>query len=118
MKPWIHRWGPAVLVMAIIFFASAIPGSDLPKFGNWDFLAKKAAHILGYALLASAYLYAIGGERISRTQLFFALVLAIVYACSDEWHQRFTPGRTSSITDVFIDTIGSVIGLAISYLVR
>ena len=61
---------------------------------------------------------AIGRERISRTRLFFSLVLAILYACSDEWHQRFTPGRTSSIIDVFIDTIGSVIGLAISYLVR
>jgi VanZ family protein len=118
MKPWIYRWGPAVLIMAIIFFASATPGSDLPKFGNWDFLAKKGGHMLGYALLASAYLYAIGGKRISRTQMFFSLVWAILYACSDEWHQRFTPGRTSSITDVFIDITGAVIGLAISYLVR
>jgi VanZ family protein len=118
MKSWIYRWGPAVLIMAIIFFASATPGSDLPKFGSWDFLAKKGGHMFGYALLALAYLRAIGGKMGSRTQLLSSLALAILYACSDEWHQRFIPGRTSSITDVLIDATGAVIGLAISYLVR
>ena len=118
MKPWLYRWAPAVFIMAIIFFASATPGSDLPKFGNWDFLAKKGGHVFGYALLAPAYLHALGGNPRSRSRLLLSLVLAILYACSDEWHQRFTPGRTPSVTDVFIDTAGATIGLTISCLVR
>jgi VanZ family protein len=118
MKSWIYRWGPAVLIMGFIFFASATPASDLPKFGNWDFLLKKGGHMFGYALLAWAYLHALGGKGMLRTQLFLSLVLATLYACSDEWHQGFTPGRTSSITDVFIDTAGAIVGLGASYLVR
>ena len=118
MKLRLYRWVPAVLMMAIIFFASATPGSELPKFGGWDFLAKKGGHMLGYALLALAYLYALGGNRRSPSRLFFSLVLAILYACSDEWHQRFTPGRTPSVVDVFIDTAGAAVGLTVSSLVR
>ncbi len=118
MKSWIYRWGPAVLFMGLIFFFSATPGSDLPEFGHWDLLAKKGGHMLGYALLAAAYLYALAEKKMTRTRLFFSLVLAILYACSDEWHQKFTPGRTSSARDVLIDTTGALIGLATFYAVR
>lgn len=106
------------MMMGFIFWASATPGSDLPKFGHWDLIVKKGGHMLGYALLAAAYLYALAGRKMSRTQLFYSLVLAILYACSDEWHQKFTPGRTSSVRDVLIDTTGAIVGLAASYLVH
>ena len=117
MKSRIYRWWPAILMMGFIFWASATPGSDLPKFGHWDLIVKKGGHMLGYALLAAAYLYALAGRKMSRTQLFYSLILAILYACSDEWHQKFTPGRTSSVRDVLIDTTGAIVGLAASYLV-
>ena len=118
MKPRIYRWGPAVLMMAIIFFASSTPGSDMPRFGSWDFLVKKGGHIAEYALLCLAYIYTLGGKSPSRNQIFTALVLSLLYACSDEWHQRFTPGRTPSVTDVLIDTTGAAVGIAVFYLVR
>ena len=34
----------------------------------------------------------------------------MIYAMSDEFHQRFVAGRTSRITDVGIDTLGVITG--------
>jgi VanZ family protein len=119
MKNWIWRWGPAILVMALIFLASATAGSDLPKFGIWDLVTKKGGHMFGYALLAIAYFHGLNaGKTMTRTHFIAALVLSMFYAMSDEWHQRFTPGRTPSVQDVVIDTIGAGIGLAIWYWAR
>ena len=58
MKPFL-RWLPAVLVMAVIFVFSSIPSDELPNFGLWDLLVKKGGHVLGYGLLALAYLFAL-----------------------------------------------------------
>ncbi len=114
MKAWIWRWGPAILMMVVIFIASATPGSDLPEFGGWDFFAKKGGHMLGYAILAASFFHALNHHRNSRQSQFWkAVCLAIIYAASDEWHQKFTPGRTASVRDVMIDGVGACLGLAL-----
>lgn len=119
MKIWIWRWGPAILIMSLIFFASATPGSDLPSFGLWDLAAKKGGHMVGYALLGITYFRGIRGEKpAAKAHLFLAWVLAVIYASTDEWHQSFTPGRTPSVRDVGIDTIGAGIGITASYWVE
>jgi VanZ family protein len=46
-----------------------------------------------------------------------ALVMAFVYACLDEWHQAYVPGRSSSFTDVLVDTTGIVIALGLTLFV-
>jgi VanZ family protein len=114
MKSWIYRWGPAIAIMAIIFIASATPGSDIPGFGSWDEFFKKGGHMLGYALLASAVCHALNSSK-SSIKLRFILVLCLValYAASDEFHQRFTPGRTASFRDVGIDVAGGLIGVTV-----
>jgi VanZ family protein len=105
--------------MAVIFVASATPGSQLPKFGAWDALVKKGGHVLGYGLLAVAYVHALNhGRSIPRAKFIVAVCLAALYAATDEFHQRFTPGRTSSLRDVGIDVAGACIGLALWRLIR
>jgi VanZ family protein len=117
MKAWIYRWGPPILVMAIIFVVSATPGSDIPGFGHWDTLVKKGGHMLGYALLAIALYHALSNGRRSAKLLFLlATCFVALYAASDEFHQRFTAGRTSSVRDVCIDVTGGLIGIAIARL--
>jgi VanZ family protein len=114
LKVWILRLGPALAIMAIIFLASSVRGSEMPEFGIWDLLVKKGGHSIGYALLATAYCHALAyNKRASRIDYVIAFCLAAFYATTDEWHQRFTPGRTSSIQDVGIDSIGAFIGLAL-----
>ena len=119
MNQWIRRWWPAILMMVLIFVASATPGKELPGFGYWDVVVKKGGHMTGYALLALAFLHGLtGGKSISRRHAFQAVILAALYAVTDEFHQRFTPGRGPSIADVGIDTLGATIGLLVWGLFR
>ena len=34
-----------------------------------------------------------------------------IYACSDEFHQAFVPGRVGQFSDVLIDMIGVLVGV-------
>jgi VanZ family protein len=46
------------------------------------------------------------------------VLLAFAYACSDEYHQTFVDGRTGTVRDVGIDTIGIAIAVGIALYVR
>jgi VanZ family protein len=119
MKTFLKRWGPAILVMGIIFIASNTSGSNIPRFGIYDLLVKKGGHMLGYALLAASFFHGLdNGKRPARSLFIGAVLLAILYAISDEFHQSFTPGRSPAIKDVCIDTIGSIIGIAVLHALR
>ncbi len=119
LKSWAWRWGPAVLIMVIIFLASSTPGDDLPQFGAFDFSLKKAGHAFGYALLALGLLRGLSnGKDFSRREWLLALLLSMLYAVSDECHQILTPGRTPSPIDVMIDTGGAAMGLAVWTVIR
>ena len=66
--------------------------------------------MLGYALLALAYLRGIGKK--GTLEIALAWIMAIMYAFTDETHQAFVPGRSSSIIDIGIDGIGALAGLS------
>ena len=114
---WLQRWGPAFVLMLVIFIFSATPSYDLPNFGGIDTIVKKGAHMLGYALLTLAYLRGSTGKAITGRETWkyaiFSLFLAALYAMTDEYHQSFVPGRNSRWTDVGIDTIGGAVGLLV-----
>ena len=112
-RGWPHRWAPAIVVMAAIFGFSAIPkGTLIPDFDVWDFVIKKSAHAIIYAMLANTYLWGLTGWRqVRRFDVILSLMLAAIYALSDEYHQQFVPGREGSLRDVGIDVLGAVLGL-------
>ena len=119
MKDWTIRWGPAVVIMSLIFIASSIPGSALPKLDFGDMLLKKGGHLVGYALLAASYLFALSDiRRVKPIHFAAAFCLTVLYAASDEWHQGFTPGRSPSFLDVVIDAAGGLIGLLVWHIIR
>lgn len=71
-----------------------------------DFLFKKTAHIIEYALLVFFLARAFSGPG----RLYRAAYLSLAYAFIDEIHQLFTPGRTGTIRDVLIfDFLGILI---------
>lgn len=114
MMNFIKRWGFAALIMALIFWASATPSTDIPKFGLWDTLVKKGGHALGYGLLALAYQHGLAnGQRPSLRQAVLSVLLASVYAGTDELHQSFTKGRTPAWLDVVIDGVGASVATAL-----
>jgi VanZ family protein len=114
IKAWLWRWLPALVLMALIFAASSLTKKELPSFGTWDLLAKKGGHALGYALLGAAYVRGLSaGRQFGWRLAALALVGAALYAGTDEFHQVFVNGRTSSPVDVFIDAGGAVAGIAV-----
>lgn len=83
-----------------------------------DFPVRKCAHMSEYAILAALVLAAAAcrGERMHFPHYGIALLTAFLYACTDEFHQRFVSGRSGSFTDVLIDTAGAAIGLLVIFL--
>lgn len=45
------------------------------------------------------------------------LFYSFLYALTDELHQRFVPGRSGELRDVFIDTSGAFTGLVLLSIV-
>jgi VanZ family protein len=105
------RWMPALAVMAVIFALSSLPAASIPQFGNLDVLVKKGGHALGYGLLGLAYYYALPPRLTHGYRWVLALLMAILFSLSDEYHQSFVEGRGSTITDVGIDTAGACLAL-------
>jgi VanZ family protein len=107
------RWLPAILVMGIIFALSSLPAYRIPFFGRYDLLIKKGAHALGYGLLGLAYAYALPSRLSLPVRWGLSLCMAVLFALSDEFHQSFVEGRSSSLTDVFIDSVGAAFALTV-----
>jgi VanZ family protein len=108
-RPAWCRWIPAVVWMAVIFYLSAQP--QLPRLPSpfWNDFMSMGAHMLEYAILGALVWFALG-----RRMPLLAWGLAVAYAISDEFHQRFVPGRHADPVDVLIDTVGA--GLAVALL--
>ncbi|MFN8463744.1 MAG: VanZ family protein [Anaerolineales bacterium] len=108
----VYKWLPALLTMAVIFWFSSQPSSELPNFGLVDRIIKKSGHVFEYAVLAFWVWYALE-FRVNRRWL--AWLIAILYAATDEYHQSFVHGRFPSVWDVMIfDNAGALISLWIA----
>jgi len=106
-------------MMLLIFAASATPSDDLPSFGILDMMIYKGGHMLGYALLAIAFLHGLAWtRRIRRQHIILAVLLTVAYATSDELHQTLTAGRSPAARDVLIDAVGAILGLLVWLRVR
>ena len=107
------RWLPSIIMMVAIFAFSSLPARHIPYFGSYDFLIKKGGHALGYALLGLAYFYALPRRISISFRWLLAMMMVVLFALSDEFHQSFVEGRTSSLQDVLIDSFGAAAALFI-----
>ena len=74
---------------------------------------RKAAHFSEFALLGLLFC---GRYRLTRKEIPVSLMgFGLAVACIDETIQIFTPGRASSLIDVWIDTSGFALGLFVIY---
>lgn len=71
---------------------------------------RKCAHITEFAVFHVSVLFGLrqwgfSGKKWLKT----ALMVTVFYACTDEFHQLFVPGRAGMIQDVMIDSIGAAV---------
>ena len=72
---------------------------------------RKAAHFSEFALLSLLFC---GRHRLVRQETpLYLMGFGLAVACIDETIQIFTPGRASSLIDVWIDTAGFALGFAV-----
>ena len=71
---------------------------------------RKTAHFTLYFLLGLFYISLLKEFNLNdKKLLIYTIIFVFIYACSDECHQLFVPGRSGEITDVLIDTMGGII---------
>ncbi|HEY9713557.1 MAG TPA: VanZ family protein [Chroococcales cyanobacterium] len=105
------RWVLVLGWMSVIFaFSNQAHSGEITGqyLGEFNLVVRKSAHMTEYAILFCLLKWALLGHVPKKQHIstFFAYLTAVLYAASDEWHQQFVPGRSSSWEDVFVDTIG------------
>ena len=129
------RYGPLVLWILFISFASTsefsasntskivrpillwlFPNLSEAKLTAVHFLVRKAGHFTEYAVLgflARRAFIASSQAFLQRYWFQLGLLLVVIYALLDEFHQSFVPSRTPSIYDSAIDVAGGLTVLLI-----
>ena len=102
--------------------SDALDAEGLPHSWLSDRIVRKGAHVIEHLAATICYLLALRPWRLSgapsgkmsprarRWLLSLGIVLAI--PCIDETIQLFTPGRTGQLSDVLLDCVGVVLGIA------
>ena len=83
-------------------------------------LVRTAAHFTMFGLLglSAMTMFCLNMHRGKVKISSMALLFCFLYACSDEIHQIFVPGRAFQVFDIFIDTLGSATGIGIIALLK
>lgn len=134
------RYGPLLLWILFISFASTsefsaantsqlvrpillwlFPNMSEARLATAHFLTRKAGHFTEYAVLAflarRAFITS-SSAFIQRYWFQLGLLLVVIYALLDEYHQSFVPSRTPSIYDSAIDVAGGFTVLLLFKLYR
>jgi VanZ family protein len=134
-------WLPVVVWMILIFGASTglgrpentsrivrpillwlFPHISDQAIDQVHFVVRKTAHFVEYSILGMLLWRLVhldpAWEACRSRQYLIALLLAAFYASSDEFHQKFVPGREAAVRDVLIDTCGAGFGLAAVWAAR
>ena len=113
----LSAWSPVGIIMAGIFGASSMPGSNIPSLFSFQDVI---FHAIIYALLGVAFYRALvltrAGAGAGWVCILATVVFCTLYGVSDEFHQYFIPGRCATGWDVLTDCIGSFCGAVIAAL--
>ena len=102
--------------MGVIFYLSSLSNESLPTTFLWlGGLRQVVAHFGLYAVLGGLSLVTLWAwtSDSHRQVLWVGVVIlfGLVYGVLDEFHQSFVAGRSSSLFDLFIDSVGVVAGV-------
>jgi len=128
----VRTWAPVVIWKVLIFIFSTdafaaphtksffapilswlVPGITPEILQSIHGLLRKLGHLTEYFILAvllGKTLKAQWPEHSQRRRIAASVIVATLYAISDEWHQSFVPSRTASAVDVAIDAGGAICG--------
>ena len=136
MKQTMHntrvRWVLGILIALTLAFiwgnsmqSRAVSGGMSGSLKTWleqllhteisEFLLRKAAHFLEFAVLGILLTGTFHGAR--NFTLAKPMLFAVLTAMTDETIQSFTPGRNCALSDVWLDAAGALTGAVLLWLI-
>jgi VanZ family protein len=131
----IRYWLPVLIMIGAMYYASTdiFSGENtrsvIEKLILWlrphtserglmkiNYIVRKAAHFIEYALLAALLFRAFRADSFIRWRIrwaIYSLLIIICWALLDEYHQSFTRTRGGSIRDSMLDCSGALFMLTI-----
>ena len=79
---------------------------------KFNYPIRKCAHFTLFLLLGICIYLLLNSFNIPH-KILISIILSILFATLDETHQMFSLGRSSSILDILIDSMGSIVGIMI-----
>lgn len=85
---------------------------------KYTLYVRKSAHFFLYFVLG-ILIFWLFADIIQIHSLLVLLTIGCccLYALSDEWHQRFVPGRTARLFDVVVDTCGATLSTGFMFII-
>lgn len=114
------RVGRAVVSTVDDFFNIDMSEEDISlKAENMQLIIRKGAHMTEYFVLCLMVLIAVTKsiKVYGKSRYLLAGSIVFIYACTDELHQYFVPGRDGRFSDVLIDSAGALIAILIAALI-
>jgi len=110
IKRFLIYWTPLYIYAGFIFYMSSLP-HPLPSISIPYF--DKFLHIVEYAvfgILAARAFKNSPKEALSKNFKMLAVLTAVAYGASDEFHQLFVSSRSCDVFDLITDLAGGTIG--------
>ena len=91
-----------MIMMVVIFVASSFNGQQVVDYGFESNNLRIGGHFILFMFLCVSFYKA-------TKSIYKSVVYTVFYAFLDEFHQRFVPLRSSSMFDIYVDTLGALI---------
>jgi len=113
IKKFFVYWLPPLVWMGLIYFLSSFHKLQASPVGWQDFVVRKSAHFLEYAVLFilvnRGFVFTFNLPL--KKRLLLALLITVFYTVTDEFHQTKVNGRTGRPFDIGVDSLGAIGGL-------
>ena len=110
MSKVLWRWGPTLVWIAIVFYATSVMETGTTFSGGWD----KVGHFIAYVVMALLIHRSLWmNQKRPHLGANALLIVVITMSCglSGELHQRSIPGRDFQWSDLAANFTGVVIAL-------
>lgn len=103
-----------ILYMGFIFWLSSLSSKHIPETGLLGVVPQSFKHFVEFWILGILMNLVISQVyKNSFLRIFYSSVFSISYGVLDEVHQYFTPARYCTLDDMFVDAVGSIIGVLV-----
>ena len=116
--------GANVEVVAVEEMLSITPGREQPGDSAFEWIVavtptivQKILHVAIYGLMALLWAWTLEGIEQTWLKLGLAFLLSAGLGIFLEWYQTMVPGRFGTITDIVLNALGTLAGLAAALLI-